>query len=40
MNLLLGGSFNQGLKIAPIYGFFLIMAELVLGGSGVPDYED
>ena len=39
MNLLLGGSFEQGVLMASIYGFFLIIAEGVLGGSGVPDYE-
>ena len=40
MTTLLGGSFKQGVTTALIYGFFLIVAEFVLGGSGVPEYEN
>ena len=40
MNLLLGGTFNQGAMMASIYGIFLIIAEWIIGGSGVPDYAN
>ncbi len=35
---LLGGSLKQAVLMAFIYGGLLVVVELILGGSGAPDY--
>ena len=37
MNFLLGGNFNQGIIIGLTLGIVLVVAELFIGGSGVPN---